>query len=179
MSMIEELLRDNIIYVWFGLWLVLMAYLGYTLLKGRGKILVRVKTPLKENHEWRKANADGKTITMQKASKKKAGWSFEFSNKSLVPVKRFFGLVQAYAIDIFFEATKAIEYNYDVKEADQPHWDKTQSKKFIDAKILETAGKEPKEKTSSTLIIIIGFMVAILLVIQILQLVGVRIGGRL
>lgn len=77
----------------------------------RGKIKIRVKTPIGEREEWKKPKKDGKTVVMEKARGKKAGWKFTFSRKSLYFTKRFPGR-RILTLDIIANSLKAIEYDF-------------------------------------------------------------------
>ena len=116
----------------------------FSISRSKGKIKVRIKTPYRERHKWVKPESDGKTLIIQKERKRKniPEWKATFTQKSLVFVRRFFGLVQSFAVDVFPDATKCIEYDYDVKKISQPKFDKRTSTKFINAKVLENEGKQ-------------------------------------
>jgi len=131
----SEIIQENWIYF-------LVAYLavfGWVLYKAlfanRGKIKVRVKTPTKEWVKWCKPQPDGQTIVVEKAKRNKAGWSFKFSNKSLVPFshrgRSFF------AIDVFYESKKAIEYDYARDKATAPELTQQQVTHYAQARIWE------------------------------------------
>ncbi len=132
---------------------ILVAYLAIVILyvifqihRRRGKIQCRIKTPIGEETRWIKPDFRGNKhyLVFEKEKRKKPGWEAEFSNKSLIPRSGWYGLRHWLCIDIFPHATKAIEYNFDIPEADQPKWDKATSKAFIEAKILKQMGRRRK-----------------------------------
>jgi hypothetical protein len=161
----SELIQQN----WHYFVVMYAALFGYIIYKvmfsNRGKIKVRIKTPSKERIKWCKPEADGETIVIDKAKTKKAGWSFKFTNKSLVPFTSWGR--QFYAIDIFHHAPDAIEYDYSQNVINQPKWDKDQSTKFINAKLLEKAGAEIKEKSNVgiwivAILVIVGIVITLI-----------------
>jgi hypothetical protein len=166
---------ENYLYIIVAVYVAFFGVLiYYAAFANRGKIRVRVKTPFKEWTTWRKPEADGETIVIDKATKKKAGWSFKFSNKSLVPTKSW-GRTSL-AIDVFHDSPKAIEYDYLQKLEDQPKWNKNQSQGFIEAKILTKMGQEPKEKTSMAIWLVAGLVIVSIILNVLLSSGRIRIG---
>lgn len=109
----------------------------------RGRIQVRIKTPLGEKKKWVKPENDGKTLIIEKESKKRPEWKASFTNKSIVFFGRWFGRIGR-AVDVFYHAKKCIDYDYTLSEADQPKFDKKASKGYIEAKVLKEMGKGEK-----------------------------------
>jgi len=111
----------------------------------RGSIKVRIKTPLGEKTKWVKPQDDGETLIIEKGSDRKAKpeWKAKFTNKSLVPISRWF-FRKAYAVDIFYNAPECIDYDYSLKKGEHPKWDKKTSKEFIEAEVLKQRGKKLK-----------------------------------
>ncbi len=172
---VTTFLQENLIFIYVAVWAFFMLYLLYQFQKGRGKILVRVKTPMRELCRWIKPNPDGTTVTMQKATTKKAGWTFKFSNKSLVPIKRFFGFLQAYAIDVFYESPKAIEYEYSQSEATQPKLTLQDVTEFNKADALKRRYSKMDKLPTQTVQIITVILIFVLLILQLLSLAGIRV----
>jgi len=138
-----------------------MAVFGFVLYwewwRKRGRIQVRVKTPLGEKRYWKKPEDDGKTIVMKKGRGKKPGWKFTFSNSALYRIPRWFGR-KALCLDVLYDADKAVSWDYTLKETEIPKWDKKTSKKFIEAETLEkrAIGVKYPMPTLFWLILIIG-----------------------
>jgi hypothetical protein len=106
----SEVIEQNWIYIMVGYVAVFGFFIYQALFAKRGKIKVRVKTPFGEWVKWCKPELDGKTIVVEKPKAKKAGWKFEFTNQSLVPFKSWGR--QMFAVDVYYQAPKAIEYDY-------------------------------------------------------------------
>ena len=106
----SDVVQQNWIYIAIGYAVVFIFLIYQALFAHRGKIKVRVKTPFEEWVKWCKPEPDGKTIVVEKPKGKKAGWKFEFTNRSLVPF-RSWGR-RMFAVDVFYQAQKAIEYDY-------------------------------------------------------------------
>jgi len=169
----SEVIQENWYYLAILYFVIFGWFLYKAILSNRGKIKVRVKTPTKEWVKWCKPLDDGETIVVEKATKKKAGWSFKFTNKSIIVLKSWGRTLLA--VDVFYNTPKAIEYDYSVPEIDQPKWDKDTSHKFIEAKMVEKSGVEPKEK-SSTGIWIVAILVIVSIVINLLSSGRIRFG---
>ena len=135
----DQLILFFIAYI--GIMIGIVLFMGT---RNKGKIKVRIKTPYRERCKWIKPEADGKTLIIQREKKRRniPEWKATFTQKSLVFIRSFFGLVRSFAVDIFPDATKCIEYNYSVKKITQPKFDKKTSTKFINAKVLENEGKQ-------------------------------------
>jgi len=152
---------------------IFLLVLIYHFWNRKGKIKVRIKYPIREKEKWVKPEKDGKTLTIEKGAYKKAPWKVTFTNKSLVPQKSLFGTF--YAVDVLPEATRAIEYDYELKKTDQPKWDKETSKSFIDAEILKQRGRALGYEMPRIFWIIVLLQIVVL-VFQFLGMAGVRIG---
>jgi len=176
MSMdIEAFLRENILILYgVCLWIMVMLLL-WNFSKYRGKVKVRVKTPLGEQVRWLKPEDDGKTIVMEKAGRKSLGWRFTFTNKSLVPQKRWYGGIY-YAIDVFHKALEAVEYDFKDSVVSEPQLseDDVVAINRLDA-FKRRYGKveKPMSSVAIWLLIIIG---SITLVLVIMNMRGIRIG---
>jgi len=122
---------------------LIIIYVGFW--RKRGRIKVRIKTPMGEKTKWVKPDPDGKTLVIEKGSDRqnKPKWSATFSNKSLVAISRWL-FRKAYAVDVFYNATECIEYDYSLKTSDAPKWSKKQSKEYIEAEVLKQRGKRLK-----------------------------------
>jgi len=164
-----------------NIWTIYIIFLGFLFLyffwssyRKRGKIQIRIKTPLGEKIRWVKPESDGKTIVMEKAGKTKMGWSFEFTNKSLIARKNWRGGLY-YAVDVFYDSPNAINYDYALKTSDQPKLTKIEAKEInrLDAfkRRYSTTGRIP----SGTVQWIILFLLIGLIILSILNMQGVRI----
>jgi len=164
-----EIIRQNALLIVAAWWVFIIAYLAWRWYRTKGKILVRIKTPIGEKEEWVKPNFEGDKayLVFEKESRKKAGWKAEFTNKSLIPRSSWLGLKRFHCIDIFPQATKAIEYNFDTKTEDQPKWDKHSSKEYIEAKILKQMG-EGEKLVAPGVIWIVVIVTIIILILEIL-----------
>lgn len=171
---INVFIKQNIWYIYIGfIWLLFM-YVLIGWYRKRGKIKVRIKTPLEEKVRWIKPEADGKTIVMEKAGKKKMGWSFEFTNKSLVPLRHWWGGLY-YAVDIFFDASKAIEYEYALSQIDQPKLTKEQAREINRLDAFKRRYGKVAQPMSSTVQWIMLFLLIGIIILLILSMRGVRI----
>jgi hypothetical protein len=158
----SEVLQENWYYIVVP-YAAIMAYLAYSLLfSNRGKIKVRVKTPTKEWVKWCKPQPDGETIVVEKAKTKKGGWSFKFTNKSLIPFshrgRSFF------AIDIFYNSPIAIEYDYAEDIVTKPRLTKDQVKEFASWEALKARYARMQQQKTSML----GILTVVLLVVVII-----------
>jgi len=106
--------------------------------KKRGKIEVRIETPLGEQRKWLKPDKeDGKTIVVEKPKEgKKIGWQFTFDRSSIIPVISKLTGRAHYKIEVMYGSTKAIEYNFEDKDNPYklPVWDR---KSFEDVVVKE------------------------------------------
>jgi len=170
-----QLVMENYLYIIVAVYVAFFAVLiYYAAFANRGKKRVRVKTPSGEWVAWKKSEADGETIVMEKATKKKAGWSFTFTNKALTLSKSWGRTIQT--IDVKYLSTKAMEYDFEQDILSQPKWDKNTSQAFIEAKILTKMGQEPKEKTSMAIWLVAGLVIVNIIINILLQTGRLRIG---
>lgn len=170
---IEAIIKENI----WALYAVFIAIFSLIIISGlakrRGRIKVRIKTPLKEIIKWRKPEQDGKSIVMRKKEKTDRGWTFTFSNKSLVPLK---GLVGGhFAVDVFPEALKAIEYDYEGKKTEQPRLTRKQAGEIN--RLLGWLSRYSRiaQGVTSMIMWIIVILLVVNIILQIIGLRGVRI----
>jgi hypothetical protein len=125
----------------------------------RPKFIVRVKTASGEYKKAKRVTIDGYHIVMNKGNKKTAFWGFSFTRASVIPVRIFFGLFKRDAIDVFQDATQAINYDFDAQKSDAPIFDKQTSKSFITTNLIRELAKELQEKTNTlTWIMIVGII---------------------
>ncbi|MCJ7633906.1 hypothetical protein MUP77_16160 [Candidatus Bathyarchaeota archaeon] len=115
------------------------------------KVTVRTHTPSGLTFKKYKVSSDGKHLLMRKETKKKAGWNPLIGTMEVK--HKWFGRTSYYT-DIFPEAEQTWTVDYGQKAVDAPKWDKAQSKKFIEAKMVEKTGQETKEKHSGILWVI-------------------------
>lgn len=143
-------------------------------LRNRGKMRVFVKNPLGDDLFWRKPGLDekGNFIIMQKADKKKFGWSFHFDNSHLQNGKgRLSGKFNY--IEIFPNASVPIAFDYGAKKIEQYNFSKKDAEDAVDRKLLQRRGEEPKEGSGNTGLILL----AILIIASII--VNVFLSGRI
>ena len=170
----EAIIKENIWYI-YGVFVTIFVLIIISgIAKRRGRIKVRVKTPLKEITKWRKPEQDGKTIVMRKKKKKEYGWEFSFSNKSLVPVKGLLG--SHFAVDVFPEAPKAIEYDYQGKKTDQPRLTKKQAAEINRLNAFLARYSRIAKPVTSAMMWIIVILLIVNIVLQIFGMRGVRVG---
>lgn len=178
MSEVEILIQQNIWLIYAIVLWIFVLILGVNFWKGRGKIMVRVKTPLKEEIYWRKpiVTERGNEIVMEKTTKKNIGWSFTFTNKSLIPKKRFLGLRNYFVVDVFPRARKAIEYDYESNSVDMPLLSQKDAAEInrLDS-FKRRYGKVEQPKSTFAIWVVLALVLAIL-IFQFLQMQGVRIG---
>jgi len=163
----------------FIMWIVsaasglgLFAYVAYLIQSRKQSLLIRIKDVAKEKTKICKPNGNS-TVCIQKEKKgKRPEWIASYNRNCLVPISGLFR--PPYALDIFPYATKAIEYDWELKKTDQPKWDKEQSYKFVTAKALENRGEGLNEKTPMG-IWIVCILVVISLVLQFAQMRGIRL----
>lgn len=170
MTTIEELILENIIPITFGVWLFVLFIAVVRWWRGRGALEVRVKTPLGEKKRYIKPEADGKTLVLEKKRRNNPGWVATFTNKSLVPVSRWFGR-KGFAVDLMYQATECVNYDFENKSNEQPKWTKKQSKEFIEAEVLKHAGRGLKYEMPG-LFWLIAIGVVILIIFQIIEFIS-------
>lgn len=128
----------------------------------RGKLKIRVKSPVGEKEYLRGPNRDGTSVTMFKAGKKTPEWTFKFSTKALYFTKKLF--MRSLTLDVFAEAEKAIEYDYTLEETEQPKFTKEQAENWVRSRSLTKylEGAETKANLFALLtIILVGVNVAL------------------
>jgi len=150
----------------------LFTYLVWIVQSRKQSLLIRIKDVAKEKTRICKPNGNS-TVRIQKEKKgKRPEWIASYNRNCLVPISGLFR--PPYALDIFPYATKAIEYDWELKKTDQPKWDKEQSYKFVTAKALENRGEGLNEKTPMG-IWIVCILVVISLVLQFASMRGIRL----
>jgi hypothetical protein len=171
----SEVIQENWVYIATA-YIAFFAFLLYrAVFANRGKIKVRVKTPSKEWVKWCKPLDDGETIVVEKAKAKKAGWSFKFTNKSLVPF-RSWGR-QMFAIDVFYHAPKAIEYDFTQDTATAPKLTKDQVKEFATWEALKARyAKIAGAKFPTWFMVLVVVLLIVNIILQLLSSGRIRIG---
>jgi hypothetical protein len=137
------------------------------------KVTVRIHTPSGLKLKKCPISFDGKHLVIRKETKKKAGWSPEIGTMEVK--HRLFGRA-AYFCDVFPHAEKTWTVDYTQTSLDAPKWDKQQSKKYIEAKMIEKTGQEPKEKLGNTILWIITILGIANIVLTLILSGKVRIG---
>jgi hypothetical protein len=101
------------------------------------KLLVRIKTPSGEIHKRVDLKLGEQEITLQKGKKDKSEWKVKIGSKAgaVSTYRTFFGTQKV--MDIHQDAIKPIVYDYDLKETDQPKFDKKTSKKLTEPNLLQ------------------------------------------
>lgn len=138
----------NMIYAMIAFNVGIFSFIFYwEFWRKRGKLKVRIKTPLGEKERWVKPESDGETLIIEKGSERKKvpEWKAKFSNKSLIRFTKWFGRM-GFAVDIFYNAEKCIEYDYSLSEAEMPKFDKKTSKGYINAEVLKQRGRGLKQE---------------------------------
>jgi hypothetical protein len=163
-------------YIFLVMYLGVFGWIFYkAVFANRGKIKVRIKTPTKEWIKWCKPLDDGETIVVEKGKTKRAGWSFKFTNKSLVPF-RSWGR-QFFAIDIFYHAENAIEYDFSQDKATAPKLTKDQVKEFATWEALKARyAKITGAKFPTWFMVLVLLLLIINLVMQLVTSGRIRIG---
>lgn len=141
MSEIAEIIRQNLFYIILGYTTGFFMVLLYFATRNRGKILVRSKSALKESEMWMKPNWKDNEIVMTKATDKDSGWTFKFTNKSLLFKTAYFGLKRYFAVEVFPYAKTAIEFDCEQETVTAPHWDKKTEEMLFRAKVIRAAGE--------------------------------------
>ena len=172
----SEVIQENWIY-FAAMYVADVGWLIYkAVFANKGKIKVRIQTGLEETIKWVKPESDKKTLIIEKKSKSKnrPEWLAIISEGSIILSKDRLGRLTR-IVEIMYHAPQTISKNYDLKTEDQPKWDKVASTKYIDAKLVEKAGTELKEK-SSTGIWIVAILVIVSIVINLLSSGRIRFG---
>lgn len=101
------------------------------------KLLVRIKTPSGEIHKRVDLKLGEQEITIQKGKKDKSEWKVKMGSKAgaVSTYRTFFGTQKV--MDIHQDAIKPIVYDYDLKETDQPKFDRKTSKKLTEPNLLQ------------------------------------------
>jgi len=99
-------------------------------------------------------------IVMRKVGliKKHPGWSFEVPEGAIRTTRGFMGLRTFYHVYVKPEAECAMIMRRDLDPKDIPMWDKFQSDRMINRKLLEKRGEEPKEQKPNVILWIIIFL---------------------
>jgi ssDNA-binding Zn-finger/Zn-ribbon topoisomerase 1 len=138
------------------------------------KVTVRIHTPSGLRIKKCRVSNDGKHLLgLGKETKKKAGWKPEIGT---MEVKRLWFGRTAYFCDIFPDAEKTWTVNPSLNILNTPKWDKQESKKLIEMRLVEKAGQEPKEKQGNAIQYVILMAIIASIVIQILLSGRVHIG---
>jgi len=132
-----DLLKANYFLIMgvYGICLFI-AVLYLALFRHRGRVQIRIKTPLKEIKKWVKPDPDGKTIVMNKGKRKGVEWKFTFTQQSIILFSSWFR--ERKAIDVFYHSPTAIDYLYKQNKAEHPKLTKKDVKKYATFKAVET-----------------------------------------
>jgi hypothetical protein len=123
------------------------------------KVHVRIKTATGEIRRKCKIEDDGKTIIIQKPTKKKYGWKIELDMNSLIRIPRFLRPT-IYAVDVVYGAFKAITYDYKNPQITQnlPSFQDMYDYNRADiVKVYKQAGK--KQETMLTWIMLFALLI--------------------
>lgn len=139
---------------------VLSSIFGILFMKVRGRVKIRVKSPVGEKEFLRKANRDGTSITVFKGSEKRGvpEWTFKFTTKALYFTKKMF--MRMLTVDVFAEAEEAIEYDFSLEETKQPKFTKEEAERWVKSRSLK---KYMEGAESQTKILTLIMLVAIIL----------------
>lgn len=138
---IEQWTRANMLYIVIAYLSAFGLILLYFAMKHRGKMLVRTKGTLREAETWVKPDWMHNKVVMKMPKDKNTGWSFTFNNKSLMYKSALFGAKKYFAVEVFPDATKAIEFDTETSTTTMPHWDKATEEKLFEAKVIKAAGE--------------------------------------
>ena len=161
------------VFVGFDLFIIAIV-LYFEWYRKRDRLMVRIKSPIGEQTKWIKPEKDGKTLVVEKAKGRKVGWSFTFSRSSLYYVKRMFR--KYIALDVIYDAPKAIEYDFKTKESVLPVWDRSAFERVA----VETGFKMLARMVKIQLPMIFWLMIMlqiVIIVLIMLNLMGVRLGA--
>lgn len=165
---VVEVIRQNLFYIILGYTTGFFAVLLYMATRNRGKILVRLKSALKESEVWMKPDWRENSITMMKEKDKDSGWTFKFTNKALLFKTGYFGLKRYFAVEVFPYAKSAIEFDCESETINAPHWDKKTEENMFRAKVIRAAGETGQKlhiPLALYLILIINLVVSVVVLL--------------
>lgn len=137
------------------------------------KVFVRVKGAY-EYTKKKDLKADG-TIVMVKDKDKKGSWTIRNVNSTaLISRKGLFGT--KFFVDVMPNASEPIRYNAAMKPEDMPVFDKKESTRYINAKVLRRAGEDPMQQKSNMGLWILAIMMAANIVLTLMASGRIRIG---
>lgn len=131
------------------------------------KVTIRIHRNHGVKEVTRKIEEDGK-VTLSKG--KKGTWRPLVAKVEPKIVGRFGS--HRYYTEVDQDAEETYIVTSKVKAEEHPKWDKKQSQKFIDAKMLEKLGEEIKTGPSSLGLAAIGILIVVMGIIQILIVSG-------
>lgn len=163
-------------YIYAAYAIVLVTLCLWLALRHRGKMRVYIKDPLGDKIEWHKPQTDekGNFIVMRKAKGKGFGWLFHFDNRHVQYGHGRFGKYQY--VEIFPESPEAIAFDYGGRDVEQHHWDKKTNEEYVNRKLLERRGEEPKEQKSDIVLWIIAGLVIVNVIMTVVLSGRIRIG---
>jgi len=170
MSEVEVFVQQNILLIYGVFFAILFLVLVWELVKNRGKIKVRIKTPTGETVKWIKPEPEGNRLNIEKKPK----WSPTFTNASIIWGKDKLGRTIR-IIDIIYGSPKAIEYDFKGKTIEQPLLTRKDAYEInrLDAFKLRY-GKMPKFPTPTIFWVLLLLNIGTL-ILMILNMQGVRI----
>jgi hypothetical protein len=175
MSFMDVIQQNMGLVAYTAYFAFIIAICAWYSLKDRGKIQVRIKTAIEEQTKWVKPQKDGKTIVMQKPDKKKLGWKFTFDHSSVVFKKKWWGLSSFRAIEVFYDAQKAITFNYEDKTITQPQLTKDEIGKLNNLQAVQARYGKISGGASNLIQYAILMGVIVVAVLIFMQMRGIRI----
>lgn len=118
------------------------------------KVRLRIHTETGIKIKKCKVSEDGTYLIVRKGSKKKAEWKPKIGT---LEIKHGF-FRPSYWTEAFPDAPKTWTINPAVETTNMPKWDKQTSHNFIEAKMIQKAGEEPKEKPGTAILWVIAII---------------------
>ena len=157
--MITDYYYTVIMPVWAAF---IMCLIFFVLWRRHGKLEVRIKTPHMETSKWVKPEADGKTVILQKDTKKKPEWKLSFEQTQRR--KDLFG--SHLFIETHYQSNDAFVIDWKQKTVDRPQLTKQQVKDFATWEGLKARYQTIEKPKTSMLMIIIAVICILILVLM-------------
>ena len=175
MSFMETIEQNMGLVAYTAYFVFIFAICAWYSLKDRGKIQVRIKTAIEERTKWMKPQEDGKTIIMKKPDKKKLGWKFSFDHSSVVFKKKWFGLSSFRAVEVYYDAPKAIAFDYEKQSISESFLTKEEVGKLNNMQAVQARYGKISGGTSNFIQYAILMGVIVVAVLIFMQMRGIRI----
>lgn len=157
------------------------AIITYAILKwyrNKGKIRVRIMSPIGERIDFYKPESDGKTIIVEKNQGRRLGWKFTFDRTALYFYPRsFFRIIplpKGLGLDVVYDAKQAVSYDYNASSTSMYPLTKDDIKEITDAQVIKNWGKGPKEESPRLMLVVVAMLgVVVVLVLLMAQRIGI------